>query len=372
MAERAAATVDLGAIQHNCGRVRDVIGENTKLCAVVKANAYGHGAAACAKAARAGGADWLAVATAGEAAELERQGTRGPVLILGALTPEEARLAIGLCADVVVWEPEFALALAAVAEALNVTCRIHVKFDTGMGRLGARDPAQVMAVAEVVAAAKHLQLVGMMTHFATADDRDDDFFDHQLATFATFARGFREIYPDAIVHAANSAAAFRDRASHFDVVRCGVALYGLDPFQQDPDQCGLQQAITVRSYVAAVRPFQRGESVGYGRAWKAHQPTHVATLPIGYGDGWQRSFTDNVDLLIGGRRYPVVGRVSTDNMTVDLGPDTDIRPGATATLIGRDGEDRITVEELASRVGTINYDVTCGLTERVRRHWGAA
>jgi alanine racemase len=372
MIERAVAHVDLGAIERNCARIREQIGPGTRLCAVVKANAYGHGDTWCAKAALAGGADWLAVAAAGEAAEVRRHGIDAPLLIMGALTHEDARLALEAPADVVAWEPEFATALAATADALGVTGRVHVKLDSGMGRLGARDPQQALAVARIIDEAEHLQLVGLMTHFATADEQGDDYFPQQLDTFTRFVERFRAEYPDVIVHAANSPATFREPAAHFDLVRCGVAVYGLDPFQEEPELRGLEQAITLHSYVAAVRPFETGASAGYGRAWSASGPTFVGTLPIGYGDGWRREFSNNADVLIGGRRYPVVGRVSMDNITVDLGPDTEVEPGAKATLIGRDGDERITVEELAKRIDTINYDVTCGLSQRVRRHWSAA
>jgi alanine racemase len=372
MIERAVAHVDLGAIERNCARIREQIGPDTRLCAVVKANAYGHGDTWCAKAALAGGADWLAVAAAGEAVELRRHAIDAPLLIMGALTHEDARLAIEAPADVVAWEPEFAHALASSADALGVTGRVHVKLDSGMGRLGTRDPDQALAVAKIVDDAEHLQLVGLMTHFATADEQGDDYFPQQLDTFTRFAERFRAEYPDVIVHAANSPATFREPAAHFDLVRCGVAVYGLDPFQDDPALRGLEQAITLHSYVAAVRPFEKGDSAGYGRAWAASEPTFVGTLPIGYGDGWRREFSNNADVLIEGGRYPVVGRVSMDNITVDLGPDTDVKPGAKATLIGRDGDERITVEELARRIDTINYDVTCGLSQRVRRQWSAA
>jgi alanine racemase len=292
--------------------------------------------------------------------------------MMGALTPEDARAALEAPADVVAWEPEFAQSLASAADSLGVTGRVHVKLDSGMGRLGTKDPEQALAVARIVDQAEHLQLVGLMTHFATADEPGDDYFPQQLETFTRFAHRFREQYPDAIVHAANSPATFREPQAQFDMVRTGVAVYGLDPFQEDPQLRGLEQAITLRSYVAAVRRFERGDSAGYGRAWSASEPTFVGTLPIGYGDGWRREFTNNADVLIGGRRYPLVGRVSMDNITVDLGADTDVKPGAEATLIGTDGDERITVEELAKRIGTINYDITCGLTQRVRRHWSAA
>jgi alanine racemase len=370
--ERAVAHIDLGAIERNCARIRDQLSGDAKLCAVVKANAYGHGDTWCAKAALAGGADWLAVAAAGEAVELRRHAIDAPLLVMGALTPEDARAALEAPADVVAWEPGFAKSLSDAADSLGVTGRVHVKLDSGMGRLGTKDPAQALEVAEIIDEAEHLQLVGLMTHFATADEQGDDFFPQQLRTFSEFADRFRERYPDVIVHAANSPGTFRDPAAQFDLVRCGVAVYGLDPFQEDPQLRGLEQAISLRSYVAAVRRFEAGESAGYGRAWIATEPTFVGTLPIGYGDGWRREFTNNADVLIGGRRYPVVGRVSMDNITVDLGPDTDVQPGAEATLIGSDGNDRITVEELAKRIDTINYDVTCGLSQRVRRHWSAA
>src|SRR3954453_1852999 len=369
---RAVAHIAVGAIERNCAHVRSLLSDGTKLCAVVKANAYGHVDTSCAKAALAGGADWLAVAAAGEAAELRRDAIDAPILVMGALTREDARVALESSADVVAWEPEFAQSLAPTAESLGVTGRVHVKLDSGMGRLGTKDPEQALAVAKIIDEAEHLQLVGVMTHFASADDQGDDYFPQQLALFTQFASRFREQYPGTIAHAANSPATFRDRAAHFDLVRCGVAVYGLDPYQEDPELRGLEQALTLRSYVAAVRRFAPGESAGYGRAWAADHDTCAGTLPIGYGDGWRREFTNNADVLIGGRRYPLVGRVSMDNITVDLGPDTAVKPGADAVLIGPDGDDRITVEELATRIDTINYDITCGLTERVRRHWSAA
>jgi alanine racemase len=370
--ERALAHIDLGAIERNVGRIREVVGPDVRICAVVKANAYGHGDTWCAKAALAGGADWLAVAAAGEAAEIRRHAIDAPLLIMGALTAEDARLALETPADVVAWEPEFAHYLADTADRAGVTGRVHVKLDSGMGRLGTKDADQALAVAQIVEEAEHLELIGLMTHFATADERGDDYFGQQLETFTTFARRFSERYPHAIVHAANSPATFREPAAHFGMVRCGVAVYGLDPFQEDPTLRGLEQALSLHSYVAAVRRFDGGDSAGYGRRWAAKEPTWVGTLPIGYGDGWRRGFTNNADVLIGGRRYPLVGTVSMDNITVDLGPETEVKPGAPAMLIGTDGRERITVEDLARRIDTINYDVSCGLSQRVRRHWSAA
>jgi len=369
--ERAVARIDLGAIERNCARIRAQLRGDSKLCAVVKANAYGHGDSWCAKAALAGGADWLAVAAVSEALELRRHGIDAPLLIMGALTSEDARAALEAPADVVVWEPDFAEALARLADADGVTGRVHVKLDSGMGRLGTKDPEQALAVAQIVAEAEHLELVGLMTHFATADERGDDYFPRQLELFTKFATRFRERHPEVVVHAANSPATFRDPASHFDMVRCGVAVYGLDPFQEDPKLRGLEQALSLQSYIAAVRRFEPGDSAGYGRRWTAENATYVGTLPIGYGDGFRRAFSNNAEVLVAGRRYPVVGTVSMDNITVDLGPETDIAAGAEATLIGNDGRERITVEDLARRIDTINYDITCGLSPRVRRQWSS-
>lgn len=372
MIERAVARIDLAALERNCAHLRAQLGEQTELCAVVKADAYGHGDTWCAKAALAGGASWLAVAAAGEAVELRRHGIEAPILVMGALTAEDARLALECPADVVAWESGFVAALAAAAEALGVTARVHVKVDTGMGRLGTREAEAALALADEIEAAEHLQLVGLMTHFATADEHGDDYFGEQLARFRPVVEDFRSAHPQALVHAANSPATFREQAAHFDMVRCGVAIYGLDPFQEDAFARGLEPVLALESWVAAVRRFGAGDSAGYGRTWKADADTWVGTIPIGYGDGWRRSLSNNGEVLIGGRRYPIVGNVSMDNITVDLGAQTDVKPGDPVVLIGAQGDERITAEEVAGRLGTINYEVTCMLLPRVRRHWSSA
>jgi alanine racemase len=371
MVERALATVDLGAIERNCGHLRSLLGEGTRLCAVVKADAYGHGDIWCAKAALAGGADWLAVATAGEAAELRRHGIDRRILVMGALTHEDAKVAVEAVADVVVWDVRFARALAELHTPGTVAVNLHVKLDTGMGRLGTRDVSEARAVVELALADERLNLAGAMTHFATADEEGDDHFPAQLESFAPFARELKEAHPRIVLHAANSAATLRDGDAHFDMVRCGVAVYGLDPFQHDPAEHGLEPALTLESYVAAVKLFEPGESVGYGRRWRASEPTWVGTVPIGYGDGWRRALSNNCEVLVRGRRHRVIGTISMDNLTIELGPETDVEPGEPALLIGEQGGERILCEEVAERIGTINYEVTCGLSPRVRRQWRA-
>jgi alanine racemase len=339
--ERALARIDLGAIESNCARLP------RNLCAVVKADGYGHGAVA--EAALAGGASWLAVATANEARELRDAGIDAPLLVMGALTRADLHVAVHADADVVAWTDEVA----------GAAPRVHVKLDTGMGRLGTPDRANALRLAA------HSNVVGLMTHFATADELGDEHFEAQLEEFRSFVEAVGR--PELTVHAANSAAALRDPGSHFDLVRCGIAIYGMDPFHEDPSAHGLKPALSLHSYVAAVRRFAPGESAGYGRRWRAERPTWVATIPIGYGDGWRRGLSNDADVLIRGRRHPLVGTISMDNITVALGDDTDVEVGDEVVLIGRQGEEQILAEEVARRLGTINYEITCGLSARVRR-----
>ena len=367
---RAAAYVDAVAVERNCTLLKARLGA-ADLCAVVKAGGYGHGATACATAAVAGGATWLAVATANEAAELRRDGIGERILVMGALTRPELELALEADADVVAWREGFAHAAAAVA-APDRPARLHVKLDTGMGRLGTSDSEEAMRIAALAQSTRGLAVAGLMTHFATADDRESGFFEEQLSRFKPFVEKFRRRYPESVVHAANSAAVLRSSDAHFDMGRCGIAIYGMDPFGIDPVAQGLEPALSLRSYVAELKAVHAGDSVGYGRTWSAPADTCVAVLPVGYGDGYRRGLSNSAEVLIRGRRRPVVGTVSMDNITVDVGSDTDVQRGDEAVLIGTQGAERVTAEELARSLGTINYEVTCGISPRVPRVAGAA
>ncbi len=339
MAVRARARINLAAIERNVHRLRAGLADGAELCAVVKANASGHGAVPVARAALAAGATRLAVATALEAAELRAAGVLAPVLVMGALSAEELPIALAARADVVAWTPEFVSDLQRAAAA---PVGVHVKYDTGMGRLGTRDLDAALAVADLVLdGGAPLLLAGAMTHFATADG-ERAFMDEQLQAFAPFVAAMRRRAPGVTVHAANSAGTLRDPASHFDMVRCGIALYGCDPMNEDPDRHGLEPALELTSYVAAVKLARAGESAGYGRRFVARHDTWVATVPIGYADGVRRALTGRLDVLIAGRRLPAVGTISMDNLTVALGPERppDIGPETTVTLVGRDGAQR--------------------------------
>jgi alanine racemase len=332
VALRALARVNVAAIERNVAHLRAQLTGGASLCAVVKADGYGHGAVAAARAALAGGASWLAVATAEEAAELRAAGLADvPILVMGAISDEELPVALAAGADVVAWSERFVSELLGAAEA---PVRVHVKFDTGMGRLGTRDLGEALRVAEAVAAgAPRLELTGAMTHFA------------------------------------NSAATLREPASHFDLVRCGIAVYGLDPMNEDPFRHGLDPALELTSYIAAIKLAAPEDSVGYGRRFVAARDTWIATLPIGYGDGVRRALTNNCEVLVAGRRYPLVGTVSMDNIAIELGDRGDAECGALATIIGRDGAEMQTAEALAQRIGTINYEIVCGVSGRVPREY---
>jgi alanine racemase len=366
--ERARARVNVAAIERNCARLRGELSEGVRLCAVVKADGYGHGALQSARAAIAGGASWLAVVSSQELHELRAAPDleEVPVLVMGALTRGELNEALADRGEVVVWDEA---ELRAVEAAGGGT--VHVKLDSGMGRLGTRDPEQASAVVTAAEDSPSVRLGGLMTHFATADERDDGgFFAEQLDRFTRWARPLAEAHPGLLLHAANSAAALRDPAAHFDMVRCGIAVYGMDPFGEDPSRRELEPALELDSYVAEVKLCRAGESIGYGRRFVADRDTGIGLLPIGYGDGWRRGLSNNAEVLVAGQRRALVGTVSMDSVTVDLGPESDSGlAGEPAVLIGRQGGEQITAEELARRLETINYEITCGLTRRVpRRH----
>jgi alanine racemase len=366
--ERAVARIDLGAVRENCARLKAELGE-AELCAVIKADGYGHGDAACAEAALAGGATRLAVAAAAEAERIGRRFAHVPLLTMGALAPEELDTVLEAGSEVSVWRRGFLDLVAERARAHGRPARIHVKHDSGMGRLGARDPAEALDLLRACVASPNLEPAGIWTHFATADEPESDggFFDEQLDRFAGLAETARSEIAGIVVHAANSAAVFRERRAHFDMARCGVAVYGLDPFQRDPAERGLRPALSLHSYVADVKRFAPGDSAGYGRTWRAERETWVGVLPLGYGDGVRRGLSNDAEVLIGGRRFPLVGTVSMDNVTVDLGPETEVEPGSEAVLIGTQAGETILAEDLARRLETINYEITCGISARVPR-----
>lgn len=362
--ERSVARIDLGAIRHNVGVLARAAGR-AELLVVVKANAYGHGAGPVARAALAAGAGRLGLAAVAEVEELRADGIDAPMVMWGPLVGDEWRRAAAAGCEIAVWTPEGCAAAAAAGIE-----RVHLKLDSGMGRLGAR-PEAVAALADA-AADPRLRVVGLMTHFATADETEGPnagFMVEQLVRFRAMIGPLRDRFPDAIVHAANSAATLRHPDAHLDMVRCGIAIYGCSPFMTDPADHDLQPAMSLASYLASVKPLLGRESVGYGRLYRAARGTFIGAIPVGYADGYARAYANTAQVLVGGRRVPVVGMVSMDQITVDLGPEATDRVGDEVVLLGAQGEQRILAEELGRWRDTINYEVTCAVGPRIRRSW---
>jgi alanine racemase len=362
--ERSVARIDLDAIRHNV-RLLVAAAGRAEVVVVVKANAYGHGAVQVARAALEAGATRLGVAAVAEAEELRGAGIVAPLVMWGPLVGNEWRRAAATGCEIAVWTPD-----AVHAAATAGITRVHLKLDSGMGRLGAR-PEAVAALADAALEAP-LEVVGLMTHFATADDTEGEnagFMIEQLVRFRSLIEPLRGRFPGALVHAANSAATLRAADTHFDMVRCGIAVYGCDPFGRDPSDHGLRPAMSVRSYLASVKPLLGRESVGYGRRWRAARGTWIGAVPFGYADGYPRAYANNAQVLVGGRRVPVVGMVSMDQLTVDLGPEAGDRVGDEVVLLGSQGDACLTAEELGAWRDTINYEVTCAIGARVPRSY---
>jgi alanine racemase len=362
--ERSVARIDLEAIRHNVRLLAAAAGR-AELLAAIKANAYGHGVVQVARAALAGGASRLGLAAVAEVEELRTAGVDAPLIMWGPLLGDEWAQAAATGCEIAVWTAEGVRAAAAVG-----IRRVHLKLDTGMGRLGARTDV-VGALADAAADAD-VEVVGLMTHFATADETQGEnaaFMVEQLVRFRAMIAPLRERFPGALVHAANSAATLRSPDTHFDLVRCGIAIYGCDPFGHNPDDHDLRPVMSLHSYLSSVKPLLGRESVGYGRRWRAARGTWIGTVPFGYADGYPRAYANNAYVLVGGRRVPVVGMVSMDQITVDLGPEAADAVGDEVVLLGRQGDERLTAEQLGAWRGTISYEVTCAIGSRVRREY---
>ncbi len=374
------AEVDLTAIAHNIRALRGRTAPGTAFMAVVKADAYGHGAQAVARVALEHGASWLGVARLHEALALRRTGIEAPILVFGATAAEEAEVLAAREIRQAVGTLEAARALSAVASARGVRVRVHVKIDTGMGRLGfvpdrlsrpeASPPAEerLCSCLEEILRLPGLDIEGVFTHFASADAADLSSAERQLALFlellaALRARGIEF----SLRHAANSAGLLRLPAAHLDLVRAGIALYGIAPAPEVAPELTLVPAMTLRATVVQVKEVPAGFSVSYGNTWRAPAPTRIATIAAGYADGYPRLLSSRGRMLYRGARLPVVGRVCMDLTMLDAGDAPGIRAGDEVVLFGRDGDVLLPVEEVASAAGTIPYEILCGVSARVPR-----
>lgn len=361
------AEIDLDAIEHNVKAFKRHVGAGVKLFAVVKANAYGHGAVPVARAALQAGAEMLAVHRMIEGVELRRAGVKAPVLIMGSTPPDGAEAVVAHRLTPSLITIEFARALSARAAASGVVIPVHVKVDTGMSRYGLF-PEETLPFLEALRDLPGLRLEGLFTHFATADWADPAHTRRQLETFIQVKQAAaRAGFTVPLTHAANSAATMRLPEAHFDAVRPGIAMYGMEPSSEWPPVFEIRPALALKSTVSRVRMLPAGAGVSYGRIHVTARPTRVALVPVGYGDGYHRVLSNQGAVLIRGRRAPIIGRVCMDQFVVDAGLIPDVQPDDEVVLVGRQGGEMIRAEDVAALAGTINYEVTTGLLPRVAR-----
>jgi alanine racemase len=366
--------VDLGAVTANVALIRDVVAP-AGVCAIVKADGYGHGALAVAAAAVAGGASRLGVALAEEGHQLREAGIDAPIVVLSEPPHEAMSLVAEDNLTAAIYTED---GLAALLDVLTSSrdpgfgpLAVHIKVDTGMHRVGA-SPDRAVALARMIAAAPQLHLEGLFTHLAVADEPSHPFTSEQLARFrrVVSALAVEGVRPP-LLHAGNSAAALAHPSSRYQMVRPGIAVYGLAPapcMRDDPVVQLLQPALSFKAEVSYAKTVPPGEGLSYGLRYHLAEASVIATVPVGYADGVPRRLSEvGGEVLIGGRRYPVAGSVTMDQILVDCGPEVDVRAGDEVVLIGQQGDEEITAWEWAERLGTIAYEVTCALSPRLPR-----
>lgn len=364
------AEINLDNLEFNFRSVKAFVGEDIEYMAVVKADAYGHGAVECSERLEKAGVDWLAVAIPEEGIELRLAGISKPILCLGGFSPGQETAILNHDLTPVVFRLDQAASLNQYAARQNSKAAIHVKIDTGMGRIGVR-PEAVEAFAKRLGTFENLELEGLMTHFAVADKlAQNEFTNHQIKLFADaveifHAHGFRPKYLDM----ANSPGAVAHPLSRAKMVRIGGILYGLggDVLPAEIEKPELKPVMALRSKIALIKQLPAGETVGYGRTFETKRETLIATAPIGYHDGVDRSLSNKGRVIVNGKFTPIVGRISMDWTTIDVTGVPDPKVGDTVTFVGSDGEASILAEDIAALLDTISYEVTCGIDKRVRR-----
>ncbi|MGQ0543577.1 MAG: alanine racemase [Blastocatellia bacterium] len=363
------AKIDLNNLAFNYHSIRKFVGESVKQMAIVKANAYGHGAIECAKRLDAEGVDWFGVAIPEEGVQLRMAGVRKPILCLGGFWPGQGSLLVDNEITPAIFDIDRAIALDGFARTRGKIVDVHVKIDTGMGRLGVpfRETGEF---AERLRALPNLRIDGMMTHFAAADDLKSDFTAEQMRRFSDsvdiFCRhGFRPSHIDM----ANSPGAIAFPESRGSMVRIGGILYGLgeDVLPKGIERPELRPVMSLHSRIGFLKRVAKGESLGYGRTYVADADALIATVPIGYHDGYRRSLSNRAAVLVNGEYAPVVGRISMDWTIIDVTNIPNPAVGDEIILIGEQNGNHIAAEAIAEAVGTISYEITCGIGERVRR-----
>lgn len=363
---RAWAEVDSGAVRHNLARIRARVG-TTPIMAVLKANAYGHGAVEMARQLTREGVQSLGVGDSGEALELRDAGIKAPILIVGGVIPGELPRVVAGNIEVNLHTVQMADELNAAAEKQGRMVRVHLKVDTGMGRLGMQ-PFEAVPFLHSLRKLKHLKLVGMCTHFSTPNEPSPAFTTRQLEHFNLAVEVARRLgYADLVLHASSSLAFFGRKDAYFNMVRTGIALWGHLPGDLGGNEGALKPALELKTRILFLKDVPEGTPIGYGRTYYAPAPTRIATLPIGYDDGYRTAMSNRAYVLVRGKRCPVVGRVSMDYTTIDVGQVRNAQVGDEVTLMGGSGPNAITLAEVSSWAGCIPYEFLCGLGRRVVR-----
>lgn len=368
---RVWADVSLENIVHNYKEVKRIVGKNTKVMAVVKADAYGHGAVAVSRSLEDAGVDKFAVASLQEAVKLRSSGIRTPIMILGCTSPSQTGELLHHSITQTVFSIDAAREFSQAALRLGGRLKVHIKVDTGMSRLGfvASNPHELELAAEVCTL-KGLEVEGIFTHFATSEVPGDSFQTEQLELFNNFCNELssRGIHIP-IKHSANSGAIINIPESHMDMVRPGIVLYGLYPGKNLTDRINLKPAMQVHSKVAQIHRLPGPVTVSYGRKFSSESELKTATVTMGYADGLFRTLSGKMDVLIRGKRVPQIGSICMDMSVIDVSSVSDVEEGDTVTLIGMDGNESICADELADLAGTVSYEIICALSGRVDRRY---
>jgi alanine racemase len=361
--------ISLDALQHNFHSFRQLIPANIEIMAVVKADAYGHGAVAVAKEVIENGASYLAVAFLDEALELRRAGISAPILVLGYTSEQGLALAIEYNITLNVYQPNILRALAALSSAEHPV-NIHIKLDTGMGRLGLHNEVEAISFIEEALALPFVNVEGIFTHYACADEVDKTYtikqherFDGVVQYFADKKIGFKYI------HAGNSATAIDIPELTYNMVRLGISLYGLYPSEEvHKERIDLQPVLSLKTGVVSLKELPKGSGISYGSIYHTElESERIATLPVGYADGFSRMLTGKAQALIHGHKVPIVGTICMDQCMINVSSVDEVQLEDEVVLLGRQGDSNITAEELAVQLGTINYEITCMISHRVPR-----
>ena len=361
------ALVSLDAFRRNLGAVRSYCGRGTRIMAVVKANAYGHGMIELSREAVREGVDSLAVARVSEALEIRRSGITHPLLVFEVPPPSMIDPAIAEGIALSVSTAEGGAAISRVASRRGANAAVHVKVDTGMGRLGFSDEAAPADIASLLRL-PHLELAGVYSHFATSEDPETSFAKAQIARFNEVIETLRRMGIEVpLLHMANSGAVISLPDARFDMVRPGIMLYGYPPSRSMPQRYPVTPVMSLISNISMLRMVGKGTSISYGRRFTAPGRTTIATVPIGYGDGYARLLTNRASALIRGKMYPLVGTICMDHLMIDVGTNPQCQTGDDVTFIGTDGNLSITAWDIAETLGTIPYEVTCLVSGRVPR-----